>query len=249
MAIPRFFLNSENIKDSISLKTKIFRMHNEGDIKKIRNVLKLSPKDKVRIFDEHKNEYLCELELVGREEVNGIVLEDIEKSTTKGPHIILANSLAKGQKIDKIVRMNTEIGVEEFVFFESDHSVLKQNKISENKIKRWNRIVLESARQSERISIPTIHEITTFDSALDIQADVKVLLHTSSQETPSTIQNVKNKIKLNSKVLIIIGPEGGFSNQEIEKASAKKDIIITKLDFPILRTETAGIVATSILSY
>jgi 16S rRNA (uracil1498-N3)-methyltransferase len=85
---------------------------------------------------------------------------------------------------------------------------------------------------------------------LNVDADIKIMLHSREENVSADIKNLKNQIGPDSKikVLLIIGPEGGFSPGEINLAK-DNNINICHLSFPILRTETAGIVASSILLF
>ncbi len=240
MAKNRFLLDKENI-----YKGK-FYIKSPEDILKIRHVLRLKKGDKINVFDGEGHEYEGEIEMPSKEVIIAkIINENIEEENEK-PYIILAQALTRANKIDDIERMNTEIGIAEFIFFESDHSIIKLKDFNENKFDRWIKISEEASRQAERLTVPVLSPPVSFAEILTIDADLKLILHSREIKDSHNIYKAKSEIKPNEKVLVLIGPEGGFSKMEIEVAVQSKFNPIY-LDLPILRTETAGLVANGIL--
>lgn len=237
---PRFFVEEKNI-----FKDK-FYIDNKGDINKIRQVLRLEKGAKILMFDGIGNEHIGEIAVLRKDLISGEISEHIKVEIPKKPHIILAQALTRTTKIDDIVRMNTEIGVEEFVFFESEYSIVKLKDFRENKIDRWQTMAIESAGQCERVSIPEIHAPISFAELLTAEADKKLMLHSRKTENSINLNMLKDVVANSKLTIIVIGPEGGFSPDEIQKGKTA-GFEIVYLETPILRTETAGIVANSIL--
>ena len=129
-SLPRFFVEEKNV-----FKNK-FYLDNTGDTYKVRQVLRLQKGDKLLMFDGKGNEYIGEIISLRKDLISGEVLEHKVVEQPNKPHIILAQALTRTTKIDDIVRMNTEIGVEEFIFFESEYSIVKLKNFREKNLKR-----------------------------------------------------------------------------------------------------------------
>ncbi len=238
-SLPRILCRKEKINNQRCL------IDDQKDIFKIRNVLRLKNGSNLRIFDGEKNEYVCKLINLSKSGIEAEIIERIveEKKERKEDNvtIILAQALTRSSKIEEIIKMNTEIGVSEFIFFESDHSIVKLKDIKPTKIDRWQKIAEEATRQSEQLILPKINAPTKFRDLGNIEADHKLLLHARETDVSVLLHNLK--YESSSSILVVIGPEGGFSDRELEFAG--KNFEILHLNLPILRTETAGVVVCS----
>ena len=149
--------------------------------------------------------------------------------------------------MELILQKLTEIGVDEIVLVQAKRSVTKiDNKKEDKKIERWERIIYEAAKQSKRGKIPKLTGVLTFKEALaDMQNND---LNICPYENERTI-SIKEAIKDSSAntIGIFVGPEGGFE-EEIEKIQ-EIDGKVVSLGPRILRTETASVVASSIVLY
>lgn len=237
MQIHRLFVPKNEINN------KTFTIFDRAVVNKFRQVLRLNTGDKIEIFDGEGKLYEAEIEELHKDKLKGKIIDEKTEihSISDKPYIILAQALPRAGKADEIIRMNTEIGVSEFIFFESDYSVVKLKDVKPNKLDRWNKITLEATRQSERLFLPIVHEPIKFEDLSIIDADYKLILHSRDVEGKVQSSTFEPKTFHNSTILIIIGPEGGFSPKEIEMAISK-EIKVIYLDMPILRTETAGVV-------
>lgn len=246
--IPRFFIPADKIFNGK------FELEDPQDIKKIRKVLRLKQGDLIELNNNQGGIFTAEIEKLQKSDVKGIIKnesENIKNQTISKPHIILAQALPKGSKMDDIIRMCTEVGVDEFIPFENEYCVIRLKDLGDKrlskKMQRWEKIAKEASRQSERNHIPVIHKPVSFQNLLDFKADHKLVLHSREENSDSDIHEVKNEIKPRETVLVLIGPEGGFSNIELE--SFPEDFKTIHLNLPILRTQTAGVVIAGILLY
>ncbi|MBP9758675.1 16S rRNA (uracil(1498)-N(3))-methyltransferase [Candidatus Dojkabacteria bacterium] len=240
---PRFLIASSEINNS---KFKIF---DKSQINKIKQVLRMQSGNRIVLFDGVGTEYVCELEIVSSDVVTGNILEKNIIEQNAKFNITLAQGFPKAGKIEEIVRMCTEVGVSNFVFFESEYSLPKVKDYKENKIERINKIIQEATRQSERSSLPRILELTSFNNLINKEeTKTKILLSTHKEQPTVNFSEIKLKlIEDNIKeVMLIIGTEGGFSPKELHTAK-EKGVIISEMKLPILRTETAGVVAAGFL--
>lgn len=235
----RFYVNPKNL-----FQDK-FLISDENLCNYLRQVLRINKGAVVELFDGKGGEYKAEIRFLDKAQVSGVILEK-KIYEEEYPYVMLAQAFPKAGKADEIVRMNTEVGVSEFLFFKSEYSVPMLESYDEKKIERLERVAIEAARQSERKVLPTISKSCTFDEMLKTEADIKLLLHSRGIEGTIDISEVKKLIKKGKTVVLAIGPEGGFSPAELAKAT-KAGFKLIHLKLPVMRTETAGVVVSSIL--
>lgn len=239
--IPRFLTDVPEV-----YKGKLY-LHDDNILHHARQVLRLHKGDKIEIFDGQGTSYLTEIEKLSRELLIVNILEEKLIDRKSGLKLILAQALPKAGKLDTILRMNTEIGVNKFVLFDSDYSVVKLKSYHEKKMSHLSRVIKEATRQSLSQFLPDIQKPVRFEEMLNEFGDVKILLHTKDyQENPKSITNIKSSLKGNESVLVVVGPEGGFSEKEVRLAKSN-GFYIVGLNLPVLRTETAGLVVSSFL--
>ncbi len=224
------------------------------DVKHIYKVLRLNEGEKVVLNNCEGKEYLGEIQSVGKQEIIVNILEELSTNNESRVNITLFQGLPKGQKMDLIVQKGTELGIKEFVPIITDRVDVKL-KGEFKKLERLNRIALEAAKQSKRSIIPNVREVIEFNEALnELQRLDLILVPYENAENfgfKSLVKELSDKnVDLNSieNIGVVIGPEGGFEESEIETLKHKGAYIIT-LGNRILRTETAGFVATSLIQY
>jgi len=228
-----------------------FLISDEAVCNHLRQVLRIGKGKKIELFDGQGNLYVGEIRYLDKKQVSGMVISH-EKLIEPYPYVILGQAFPKAGKADEIVRMNTEVGVSEFVFFKSEYSIPQIESYDYKKIDRLNRVVIEAVRQSERVIVPQINPACDFKDILKMKADVKVMLHPrleggiSISDLKVMINKKNRKADVQKKILVLIGPEGGFSPAEVEKAK-ESGFVMLKLNMPILRTETAGVVVSGII--
>lgn len=242
----KFFISPENIQDNYG---KIIG----DDVKHIYKVLRLTEGEKIVLNNCEGLEYLGEISSVSKTEVYVKILEKLEINNESNIEIYLFQGLPKAQKMDLIVQKGTELGIKEVIPLITNRVDVKL-KGEFKKIDRLNRIAQEAAKQSKRTIIPKVQEPISFENALGkLKGMDKVLVPYENAENygiknfikEMEDRNIKDQIK---KIAIIVGPEGGFEESEIEKLKEEGAYIVT-LGNRILRTETAGFVATSLVQY
>ena len=238
----RFFITKDNIyRDKFVIPDK-------QTAKYMRKVLRLSVGDKITLFDGQGKEFAAEIGSLRNDLVKGKIVGEAETSQNFQPKIqlILAQALPRAGKLDEIVRMNTEVGVAQFILFESDYGVVKSKDFPEAKLERLRRVIKEATRQSEGLTMSEISLAGNFTVAIETPADMKILLHSRVEAEARNLWDLKSNLPKDSKVLLLVGSEGGFSAKELELAQ-QNQVKIAHLNLPILRTETAGVVASGIL--
>jgi len=162
--------------------------------------------------------------------------------------IILIVSLIKGEKLDFVIQKATELGVEEIVLLQTERSVVKIRAFDKDyKVERFNRIIKEAAEQSKRTRLPLMYRILNFDELHEIEADVKLIAYEGEQGDTSSLFTAMKQIDDDSKIAVLIGPEGGFSKNEVREAN-ERGFQNVSLGRRILRAETASLYTMSVLA-
>lgn len=237
----RFFVLEENILENT---IKIVGT----DVNHIKNVLRLSIEDKVEVIGSKYN-YDCEISHISKDEILLLIKEVKDKTNESNLRISLFQGLPKSSKMETIIQKCTELGVYNFYPVSTNRSVVKINdmKKEEKKVQRWQLIAEEASKQSKRDIIPKVENILGFNDMMEKIKDKVVIVPYESEEKLS-IKGLKASLENVDEINIIIGPEGGFEEYEIEKLKNSGAHIVT-LGPRILRTETAGVVTATILMY
>ncbi len=160
--------------------------------------------------------------------------------------------MPKADKMELIIQKATELGVKNIVPVNTKRTIVKlKDKDKQNKVSRWQKIAEVAAKQSGRDMIPKIENIIDI-SNLEFNEYDKILVLYENEERVSIkdeIEKIKNSNKENLEIGIIIGPEGGLDDTEIEKLKLKSNVSVVTLGKRILRTETVALVVSGILMY
>ncbi len=233
----RFPVNRSNIIDN--------QVNISGsDYKHIAKVLRLKQGNEITLFDETGTEYLGEITRINSRKIMISISGTKSVETESKLSITLLQGIPKGDKMDIIIEKATELGVKEIVPVVTERSQIRHTQ----KIQRWQRIASESLKQCRRFIAPKIHGVVNFEQALknNINGQLRIILHKKNQD------KLKNKIKNTSQhtdnITVLVGPEGGFSNEEVATAE-ESGFIQIGLGPRILRTETAAIAIISILQF
>jgi len=220
------------------------------DVNHIKNVLRMKIGQTVAISNGIDREYICKIAQIERDSVNLLIITETDNVCELPSKIYLFQGLPKNDKMELIIQKAVELGVYEIIPVATKRAVVKldTNK-GQSKRKRWQGISESAAKQSKRIVIPRITQVMTFKEALGYsgQLDIKLLPYENREGMISTKQAIQD-IKAGESIGVFIGPEGGFEVNEIEMASTLGWAPIS-LGSRILRTETAGLAALSILMY
>lgn len=236
----RFFADSSAINGETVVITG-------DDVNHISRVLRLKCGDEIEVCDKNKTDYLCTVSEISKTEVLAKIIKKTENKNESPVDITLYQGVPKGEKMDDIVRKCVELGVKTIVPVVMKRTVVKV-KAPYPKTQRWERIILEAAKQCKRGIIPHISEPISFDEMLNNLTDEELnILPYENEDTTSLKDVLKNNARL-KKINIIIGPEGGFDDEEIEKAKQNKIFTVT-LGPRIMRCETAPIAAVSAVMY
>lgn len=238
----QFFVEDEQVTEDGVLITG-------SDVNHIRNVLRMKPGERVRISTRTGSNYLCSITQVEEMSIAAQILETMA-GTELPNRIVLFQGLPKADKMELIIQKAVELGAAEIVPVSMKNCVVKLDaKKAENKVKRWQQIVESAAKQSKRSLIPAVHEVLSYREAVAYAAecDVRLVPYENEQGMAGT-KTMIEAIVPGESIAVFIGPEGGFDESEIAEArdAGMKTI---SLGNRILRTETAGLAALSILMY
>ncbi len=222
------------------------------DAHHLRVVLHAQPGTKIAVLDGSGQEWPAALTELGKTKAAAQLREPFMPNTEPNVHITVAQALPKvGEKMEQVWQRGTEVGVSEFWAYSSERSLTQlTGDRQEKRLVRWGAIVKTAAEQAHRAILPALTvsgdlrdvlaSAPEYDAAfLAYEAETDTLLKRALQEMPETP----------ARVLVIVGPEGGFSDTEI-KAARKAGVQTVSLGPRILRTETAALVlASQILFY
>jgi 16S rRNA (uracil1498-N3)-methyltransferase len=250
-------------EEILPIETSTYRFTGE-DARYLTDVLRIRPGESLTLCDGAQTDFLLSVDGIESRTVITSVVSSTPNSTEPPYQVTLYQALVKGDKMDLIIQKAVELGVTRIIPFSCDRSVVRIDEHDAmKKVTRWQKIALEAARQSGRGIVPQISTplrlqdalsdaIGTADLAfLPWEGERDVLLSTLlddfvPQYFHSAKQDDTSRSKPNSS--FFIGPEGGFSPEEIEDAK-RKGIATVSLGRRILRTETAGLFVLSSLVY
>ena len=241
----RFFVE----ENQINMQNKTIQILGE-DVNHIKNVLRCKVGEQIEICNKQNGKaYLCEISIIA-ENVEVNVLKELENNKESNIHINIVQGLPKSDKMELIIQKGTELGVKEFTPLTLKRCVVKiDSKDEQKKIARWQKHAEVAAKQCGRDIIPAVNNICNINTVMDMLKDYDLVLLAYENENKNTLKNEIQKIKnSNAKIAIIIGPEGGLEETEVEKLKQNGAKVVT-LGNRILRTETVAMVVTSILMY
>lgn len=218
------------------------------DARHIYTVLKMKPGEKVQIVSDDGVTALAEITGTAPGQTLVKCLEVIAESHEPAVKITLAQGLVKGEKMDFIIQKAVELGVSRIVPLVMEHSVVRYDgEKAAKKCQRWQKIAESAAKQSKRDIIPQIAEVAAIDKLMaECDCTTKIIAY-ECEDRQGLKQVLQSNLKTDS-ILIIIGPEGGISEAELDKARSGGAVPVS-LGKRILRAETAGLTALSAVLY
>ena len=212
---------------------------NKDDLYHIKTVMRMNPNDLVEVVYEN-NLYICHLD----DSYNAVIDSKIEEERNKKVYCTLCLPLLTEQKFSFVLQKATELGIDEIIPVITERSIVNIKDKEDKKIARWNRICKEAAEQSKRLDIPKISDVKKI-SELNLDG-LKIVC--STKEKSKSIKNVLQNTTNCDRMVIMVGPEGGISNNEEEKLISLGFIPVT-LGSNIMRVETVPIFMLSVLNY
>lgn len=219
-----------------------------ADAHHICNVLRMHSGQYIQIVSSDRVTALMEIKTATADAAFVRFVRRIEQVNEPSVRIILAQGLAKGEKMDLIVQKAVEVGVDTIVPLAMENSVVKlDGDKAKKKVERWQKIAEEAAKQSKRDIIPKVERVMRMDEVLQ-EFDCTVKFIAYEGEKQQGLKKALREIRDFAEILLIVGPEGGIASKEL-KAAENAGTVIVSLGNRILRTETAGLVAAAAILY
>lgn len=250
--MPKFFVKQEQInEDKIIIQGQ--------DVNHIKKVLRAKIGDELQICNSQNEEnFLCDIEEIRSEDILCKIKQKIEEKVESNIEVTVFQGLPKADKMEYIIQKSVELGVYDITPVEMKRCVVKLDEKDKNKKQlRWQKISEVAAKQCGRDIIPQINKIINIKNICELIKKYDIVLVAYENEKQNTLKEQLNLIKekmekLKSdgliKIGIVIGPEGGLEEQDIEKLKENGAKIIT-LGKRILRTETVALNVLSIIMY
>lgn len=233
----RYFVKKEQINNNI---VKIFG----DDVHHIKTVMRMKINDKVLVCDE-LNTYLCTIDSISNE-VTLKILEIFTDNNELNLDVTIAHGLVRREKMEEVIRRLVELGCYSYIPVDMKRSVVKFKEIN---LSRLEKIVKEASEQSQRVKLMKLSEVISFKQLISIcnNYDLILFAHVGKKDKINLHNETKN-LK-GKKILVIVGPEGGFDDKEISILEEFKQLKTVSLGKRILRTETAPLFLMSILGF
>ncbi len=239
----RFFINPESINKT--------QAHIRGDVaRQIYRVLRMRNDEEIILLDNSGMEYKIRIDSVSDSSIVGSIVGKQLGAAEPKVSISLFQGILKADKFTTVLQKGTELGISTFIPITSERTIpISSEEWYKSRHKRWNKIITEAAEQSGRSIIPKLEPLLHLDEAISQNQGVIILAWENMQHRglKQTLEENKGIIEKYG-ISLLIGPEGGFSAEEVEKAEYAGAITVS-LGQRILRSETAGMAVASAIMY
>lgn len=222
-----------------------------NDVNHIKNVLRMKNGEKIRISSKNGQAYFCHITDISDDGVVADIDSIDENGTELDNHIVLYQGLPKGDKMELIIQKAVELGVSEIVPVAMKNCVVKlDDKKVAKKVERWQAIAESAAKQSKRTVIPVINQPVSYKLALEQAGKLDItLVPYENERGMSATREIMQGIRPQESIGIVVGPEGGFTPEEISFVDEIDSMHRISLGRRILRTETAGLATLAMLVF
>ncbi|MBD2844467.1 16S rRNA (uracil(1498)-N(3))-methyltransferase [Paenibacillus sp. IB182496] len=229
------------------------------DAHHLARVMRIQTGGRIVVCDGERREALAEVSEIGADRVVARIVEE-RPASAREPRwrVTIAQALPKGDKLETVIQKGTELGAYAFVPFEAARTVVRyDNRKEEKRRSRWTRIAKEAAEQAHRGRLPQVEEVQSWGALLRRipSCDLALLCYEAQGGAPergigAALRRfgAQPRAAGQADILVIVGPEGGFTPEEAEQAEAAGAVSVG-LGARILRTETAGMAALTCLMY
>lgn len=220
----------------------------EDELHHLVHVLRLGPGDKVLGFDNSGSQYLGVIEFIQQDSAScKIIVEESPEVETR-TKVYLVMGLAKGEKMEWVIQKGTELGMAGFVPLRTKRSIVQlEGKKAQERVVRWQKIASEAVKQSRRVIEPKVMNVSDWNDLNNMLPQQTQWLIPYEDEKTESLRDTLASFIPEYPLAILIGPEGGFSPNEVEWACARLKAKSVSLGPRILRTETAALAALTIV--
>lgn len=236
----KFFVEDNQIVEN---KIKIIG----NDWKHISNVLRMKIGEEILVTNKKTSEtYKCSIKNINKDEVECVIIEEKIESTELSVKVDLYQGIPKSDKMEAIIQKSVELGVNT-IFPVNMKNCIAKIKDENKKQERWQKISESAAKQSKRNIIPSIEKSVNIDFICNNIKNYDLVIIAYENEENITIKDILKENKT-EKIAIVVGPEGGLTEKEVDKLINSGAKVAT-LGKRILRTETAPITMLSMIMY
>jgi len=238
----RFYVTSQDISgDKITITEK-------DQVHHIHNVLRLKAKEEVVFFDHKSNEYKTEILKSSSQSIILKIKERKKGITTEKAGITIACAIPKKSKIDDIIDKLTQLGVDRIIPLKTKRVIVNlDDKKRQTRLMRWQKIAQNASLQSQRNNFPIIEPVKDIKEVLAESGDFDLKLIPTLLGERESLKNILTKFKYKN-ILVLIGPEGDFTPEEVALAKQAGCIPVSLGDL-VLRVETAAIATISFIRF
>lgn len=259
--MPRLHLSPSILEGALETDNQEFDL-DADNAKKLVKVLRMTPGETFVAFDGRGHEWECALTEIssdGKARARAAILEELDTQIVRRVHLSIAQSIPKGDKMEFVLQKGTELGARDFWPFDSDRTISRLSPDEEAdrataRAQRWRRIVEGASSQCGRADVPIVHAIADLGTVLSTgTSEGHCFFLDESSETLSLRETLRQTPiawddEAPPRAMIVVGPEGGWTDREREEAQ-RYGAQSVGLGSRILRTETAALVAATILSW
>lgn len=216
----------------------------ENAAQHVGRVLRMQPGQQLVLFNGNGCDYAATIVEAGKRQVTASIRAEAVNTTESPLEIVLAQTLSKGDRMDYAVQKATEMGVTRIVPLVSERCDVRLRGDREDKrLRHWRQVAISAAEQCGRARIPELLPVMTLPQWLGYarDCDLRLVLHHRTEQTLDTLTRP-------ARVALMIGPEGGFSEAEIE-AAENNGFLPVALGPRVLRTETAPVAAITLCQW
>ena len=223
------------------------------DVNHIKNVLRMRKDEKLEIgVPELEKNFLCKIDELQNDNIKCKIIKEFEENKESNIKVSIFQGLPKSDKMEWIIQKSVELGVHEIIPTQMKRSVVKlTDKDKIKKLERWQKISEVAAKQCKRDYIPNIKEVTILKDIEKMYNDYDILLVAYEEEKENSLKDELKKINKDIeeiKIAIVVGPEGGLEQEEVEFLKTLGAHIVS-LGKRILRTETVCLQVLSNIMY
>jgi 16S rRNA (uracil1498-N3)-methyltransferase len=240
--IPRIFIGADKIQNNIATIQGT-------DLNYLKNVMRLKVGDEIAVLDNKSREFASKIISMDKNAIKAQFLAETRPKSELKIKVTIAQGLPKNPKMETIIQKATELGAARIIPVMTERSVVKVPEKKEmQRVERWQKIAKEAAEQSGRSVIPIIDDIRSYREIFMLCDNFDSCVILWEMEKERTLKTFFRENKRIKSMLILIGPEGGFSHDEASLAK-RQGFASISIGSRILRTETAAAAVLSMINY
>ena len=233
--MPHFLINSNNVCG------EILKVNCPETLRHLAGALRVQKGEIVKFIDENKVQYETEIVEISKKEVRARVLSSEVSKRELKYQIFLAQSILKTDAQNLLISNATQLGIKGVYPFVSDHCAVKKESIK-FKNDKWQKVADEAFKQCERADLMSVFEISPLEKILEKFKRENIIIFAEKYENSRVLDAVKT-LDISGDILVVVGPEGGFSEKEFEffKEKGYKMVTLGNLIFKAPNAVTAGV--------